>query len=65
MSETDLIQIIEKVTEYTPNIWSPYYLNYLYSSPDPVGLIADWLVSLVNSNVHAYEASPVFALAEI
>jgi len=65
ISENDLIQIIEKVTEYTPNIWSPYHLNYLYSSPDPVGLIADWLVSLVNSNVHAYEASPVFALAEI
>jgi len=65
LSENDLIQIIEKVIEYTPNIWSPYHLNYLYSSPDPVGLIADWLVSLVNSNVHAYEASPVFALAEI
>ena len=65
LSENDLVQILEKVIEYTPNSWSPYHLNYLYSSPDPVGLIADWLVSLVNSNVHAYEASPVFALAEI
>lgn len=57
-------EILAKVIEYTPNIWSPQNINYLYTSPDPVGLIGDWLVTLVNSNVHAYEASPVFALAE-
>ena len=64
-SDENLEQILEKVLKYSPNIWSPHHLNYLYSSPDPVGLIGDWLVSLLNSNVHAYEASPVFALAEI
>jgi glutamate/tyrosine decarboxylase-like PLP-dependent enzyme len=64
-SEKDLERILTDVVKYTPNIWSPTSLNYLYSSPDPLGLIGDWLVSLLNSNVHAYEASPVFALAEI
>ena len=64
-SHQNLEQILAKVVEYTPDIWSPHHLNYLYAAPDPVGLIGDWLVSLLNSNVHAYEASPVFALAEI
>jgi len=64
-SEESFEQLLADVIEYTPNAWSPEFLNYLYSSPDPIGLIGDWLVSLVNSNVHAYEASPVFALAEM
>ena len=61
----DLTDIFSHIIKYTPNVWSPNYLNYLYSSPDPVGLLGDWLVSLLNTNVHAYEASPVLTLVEI
>ena len=64
ISEEELEEILEKVTEYTPNVRSPQNLNYLYTSPDSVGMIGDWLVTLLNCNVHAYEASPVFTLAE-
>lgn len=61
----DLRKLFEKVIKYTPFSSHPNFLNYLYSGPDPVGLLGDWLVSFVNSNVHAYEASPIFSIAEV
>ena len=59
-----LTDTLNKVVRYTPTVKSPNYLSYLYSSPDRVGLIGDWLTSLLNTNVHTYEASLVFSLAE-
>ena len=60
-----LQEILTHAARYTPDVHAPTYLGYFYSAPDPVGLVGDWLVSLLNTNVHAYEASPVFSLAEI
>jgi glutamate/tyrosine decarboxylase-like PLP-dependent enzyme len=56
--------ILESVIAHSPRAEHGAFVNYLYSTPDPVGLLGDWLISLINSNVHAYEASPVFAVAE-
>jgi len=63
-SEENLRKLFEKVVAHTPFSAHPNFLNYLYSGPDPVGLLGDWLISFANSNVHAYEASPVFSVAE-
>ncbi|MCP4349513.1 MAG: hypothetical protein GY795_28865 [Desulfobacterales bacterium] len=60
-----LKDIISSLVQFTPNVLSPTYLNYFYSAPDPIGIIGDWLAALLNTNVHAYEASPFFSLAEI
>ena len=60
-----LKQILQEAASYTPRSQCRYFLGYLYNAPDPIGLIGDWLVSLINSNVHVYEASPVFSLAEL
>ncbi len=63
--DKELEKILDLVIRYTPDLWSCNYSGYLYSSPDPVGLIGDWLVSLLNTNIHAYEASPILTLVEI
>lgn len=60
-----LQQIMGQAVRFTPDVQNPTYLSYLYSAPDPVGLLGDWLASLLNTNVHAYEASPFFSLAEV
>ncbi len=59
-----LKDIISSLVQFTPNVLSPTYLNYFYSAPDPIGIIGDWLAALLNTNVHAYEASPFFSDAE-
>ncbi len=60
-----IADILEAAARYTPDVQAPIYLGYFYSAPDPVGLVGDFLISLLNTNVHAYEASPFFSLAEI
>jgi glutamate/tyrosine decarboxylase-like PLP-dependent enzyme len=65
IDEKNLENFLFQVIEHSPDTASVGYLNYLYSSPDPIGLIGDWLKTLINTNVHAYEASPVFTLIEI
>lgn len=60
-----LHEILTLAARFTPDVHSPTYLGYFYSAPDPVGLMGDWLISLLNTNVHAYEASPFFSLAEL
>lgn len=57
--------IVTHLLRYTPNVSFPTYLNYFYGAPDPVGLVGDWAAAAVNTNVHAYEASPFFTLAEV
>ncbi len=61
----EIERILEKTIEFTPRARHPFLFNYLYSKPDSVGVLGDWIVSLINTNVHTFEASPVFSLAEI
>ncbi len=63
--EKALKKILEKAAAYTPDVKNPAYLSYLYAAPDIIGLIGEWFVSLVNTNLHAYEASPFLAVAEV
>lgn len=42
----------------------PRFLNQLYSSLDPYGLIGQWLTDALNPSVYTYEVSPVFTLME-
>jgi len=61
----DIKQLIQNTFEFTPSTQHPFQFNYLYSKPDFVGILGDWIISLINSNVHTYEASPVFSMAEV
>lgn len=61
----DIKELLQHTIEFTPCAQHPFRLNYLYSKPDLVGVLGDWIISLINSNVHTYEASPVFSLAEV
>ncbi len=48
----------------TPNIYSPANLKYLFTYPDPIGIVADFLSNYINSNVLTEECSPVFTHCE-
>ena len=61
----EIASVLDKAIEHTPCSQHPFLLNYLYSQPDAIGVLADWIVSLLNTNVHTFEASPVLSLAEI
>ncbi|KAH9828215.1 PLP-dependent transferase [Teratosphaeria destructans] len=59
-----LLQVIEKVHQYSVNTWDQGFLDKLYASITPVGLAADLLLSSLNTNVHVYQVSPVLTVIE-
>lgn len=40
-------------------------MDKLYAGTNPIGVISEMLLAVLNSNVHVYHVSPVFTLMEI
>jgi glutamate/tyrosine decarboxylase-like PLP-dependent enzyme len=43
---------------------NPYFLNQLFGTPDDIGIIADWLTTLLNTSAYTYDVAPVFTMME-
>lgn len=59
-----LFDIITKVLEYSVNTWNPGFLDKLYASNQPIGVVSDLILSLLNTNSHVYTVSPVLSIIE-
>lgn len=57
-------EVIDKVLQYSVNTWSPGFLDKLYASNNPVGVISDLILSVLNTNSHVYTVSPVLSVIE-
>nr|XP_023018948.1 cysteine sulfinic acid decarboxylase-like [Leptinotarsa decemlineata]WCN84857.1 aspartate 1-decarboxylase [Leptinotarsa decemlineata] len=60
----DLLQLVKDTVQYSVKTGHPYFVNQLFSSLDPYGLVAQWLTDALNPSVYTYEVSPVFTLME-
>ncbi|CAG9860116.1 unnamed protein product [Phyllotreta striolata] len=60
----DLIRILKDTVQYSVKTGHPYFVNQLFSSVDPYGLVGQWLTDALNSSVYTYEVSPVFSIME-
>ncbi|KAL5405287.1 hypothetical protein PMIN06_004971 [Paraphaeosphaeria minitans] len=59
-----LVQIVEKVLQYSVNTWDQGFLDKLYASTNAVGLVSELLLATLNTNAHVYQVSPVLTLVE-
>lgn len=59
-----LLEVIDKVLEYSVNTWNAGFLDKLYASNNPIGVISDTLLSVLNTNSHVYTVSPVLSVLE-
>lgn len=59
-----LLQLLDDTIKYSVKTGHPYFLNQLFSSVDPYGLVGQWLTDALNPSVYTYEVSPVFTLME-
>ncbi|PSN32645.1 Cysteine sulfinic acid decarboxylase [Blattella germanica] len=64
VSHDRLLQLMEDVTKYSVKTGHPFFINQLFSSVDPYGLVGQWLGDALNPSVYTYEVSPVFTLME-
>ncbi|KAK9843716.1 hypothetical protein WJX81_003497 [Elliptochloris bilobata] len=59
-----LLAALGATLEHSVRTAHPLFLNQLYARPEPAGIAGDWLTVVANTNVHTYEAAPVFTLVE-
>lgn len=60
----DLLKTLKDTIRYSVKTGHPYFVNQLFSSLDPYGLVGQWLTDALNPTVYTYEVSPVFTLME-
>ena len=53
-----LAEIEQKLFPYCTNVGHPGYMGLITPSPNPVGVIADFVCSAINQNVGAYSIGP-------
>lgn len=59
-----LFKYIDNVLHYSVNTWNPGFLDKLYASNNPIGVISDIVLSVLNTNSHVYTVSPVLSVVE-
>lgn len=61
---TKLFEKIDQVLNYSVNTWNPGFLDKLYASNNPIGVVSDLILSVLNTNSHVYTVSPVLSVLE-
>lgn len=62
-----LESIVEHVTQtlrYSARTGHPRFYDKLFAGTDPVGQLAEFVLSVLNTNVHTFAVSPVFSVIE-
>ncbi|KAK4242874.1 pyridoxal phosphate-dependent transferase [Achaetomium macrosporum] len=62
--EEGLLQTIRDVLKYSVNTWDQGFMDKLYASTNPVGVVSELLLGVLNSNVHVYQVSPALTVIE-
>ncbi|KAK4231960.1 putative glutamate decarboxylase [Podospora fimiseda] len=64
LGEDGLLQTIQNVLSHSVNTWDQGFMDKLYASTTPVGVISELLLSVLNTNLHVYQVSPALTLIE-
>jgi glutamate decarboxylase len=61
---TELMPLIKNALRYSVSTWNPRFMDKLYAGTNPVGVVTEMLITLLNANAHVYHVSPVLTLME-
>ena len=56
---------IKSTIKYSTHTNHPMYVDKLYSGSSAIGIISELIITLLNTNVHTFNSSPVFTLIEL
>lgn len=57
-------ELFKQVLDHSVVTWHPGFLDKLYASTNPIGVVSDLLLSVLNTNSHVYTVSPLLTLIE-
>ncbi|SPQ24690.1 4938ebcc-93ee-415d-a4aa-358a23ed7a75 [Thermothielavioides terrestris] len=64
LGEDGLLRAIGDILKYSVNTWDQGFMDKLYASTNPVGVISEMLLGVLNTNVHVYQVSPALTVIE-
>ncbi|KAK1989836.1 PLP-dependent transferase, partial [Colletotrichum falcatum] len=64
LGKDGLLDVVQKILSYSVNTWDQGFMDKLYASNTPVGVVSDLLLSVLNTNVHVYQVSPALSIIE-
>ncbi|BFZ54775.1 Glutamate decarboxylase 2 [Savitreella phatthalungensis] len=59
-----LLAILNKTLRYSANTWHAGFMDKLFASTNPVGVLSELLLAVLNTNGHVYHVSPVLTIME-
>lgn len=59
-----LVTLFDVILKNSVNTWHQGFLDKLYASTNPIGLISDLLLSALNTNSHVFTVSPILTVVE-
>ncbi|KAK1979407.1 pyridoxal phosphate-dependent transferase [Colletotrichum cereale] len=64
LGKEGLLDAVQKILSYSVNTWDQGFMDKLYASNTPVGVVSDLLLSVLNTNVHVFQVSPALSIIE-
>jgi glutamate/tyrosine decarboxylase-like PLP-dependent enzyme len=64
LGSSGLLSTLRSILAKSVNTFAPGFLDKLYSSTNAPGITADLILSVLNTNLHVYQVSPVLTLIE-
>ncbi|KAF2665089.1 PLP-dependent transferase [Microthyrium microscopicum] len=64
ITKDDLFGLIQQIFQYSVNTWDQGFVDKLYHSTDAIGVVAEMILAVLNTNVHVFQTSPVLTLIE-
>lgn len=59
-----LMDAIQDILRYSVNTWDQGFMDKLTASTNPVGVISEIILGVLNTNVHVYHVSPALTVIE-
>lgn len=59
-----LLDSIQDLLKYSVNTWDQGWMDKLTASTNPVGVISEMVLGILNTNVHVYHVSPALTVIE-
>lgn len=59
-----ILQVFQKVLNNSISTWHPGFMDKLYVGTNPIGVLSDLLLSVLNTNSHVFTVSPALSAIE-
>lgn len=60
----DVLHVVETILNNSVCTWHPGFMDKLYVGTNPIGLLSDMVLSILNTNSHVFTVSPVLTVIE-